>query len=77
MTPSREEEMTFTKPYLKNKQVVAVLKDSSIQTLADMKDKTVVWQKGSTAVDALNEDKNKSLADSLKSTTVLLSLIHI
>ena len=25
MTPSREEEMTFTKPYLKNKQVVAVL----------------------------------------------------
>ena len=71
MTPSREEEMTFTKPYLKNKQVVAVLKDSSIQTFADMKDKTVVLQKGSTAVDALNEDKNKSLADSLKSTTVL------
>lgn len=71
MTPEREEAMTFTKPYLKNKQVVAVLKDSSIQTFADMKDKTVVLQKGSTAVDALKADKNKSLADSLKSTTEL------
>ncbi len=71
MTPAREKAMTFTAPYLKNKQVVAVLKDSSIQTFADMKDKAVVLQKGSTAVDALKDEKNKALADVIKSTTEL------
>ncbi len=71
ITEKRKENMLFTKPYLQNKQVVVVLKDSSINTLADMKDKKVVLQKGSTAVDALKEDKNKTFADSLKETTQL------
>lgn len=65
ITPKREEEMLFTKPYLQNRQVVVVLNDSSIQTLADMAGKTVVLQKGSTAVDAIEEEKNKEFRDSL------------
>ena len=71
ITEEREKEMLFTKPYLQNKQVVVVLQDSSIKTLADMKGKKVVLQKGSTAVDALKEEKNKTFADSLKETTQL------
>ena len=51
--PEREEAMTLSFPYMVNKQVVVVLKDSPIKTLADLKDKTVVLQKGSSALDAL------------------------
>lgn len=47
--PEREEAMTLSFPYMVNKQVVVVLKDSPIKTLADLKDKTVVLQKGSSA----------------------------
>lgn len=65
ITPEREEKMLFTRPYLKNRQVVVVRNDSSIQTLADMKGKTIVLQRGSTAVDAIEEEKNKEFRDSL------------
>lgn len=43
--PEREEAMTLSFPYMVNKQVVVVLKDSPIKTLADLKDKTVVLRK--------------------------------
>ena len=65
ITPEREEKMLFTEPYLQNRQVVVVRNDSSVQTLADMKGKTIVLQKGSTAVDAIEEEKNKEFRDSL------------
>lgn len=53
VTPERAEAMTFTKPYLKNAQVVVVRKDSGYKTLADLKGKTVGLQAGSSAADAL------------------------
>ncbi len=73
ITETRKEAMTFTEPYLKNRQVVVVRNDSDIQTLADMKDKTVVVQEGSTAVDAINEEGNKAFKDSLKGEPTVLA----
>lgn len=51
--PEREEKMLMSEPYMTNRQVVVVLKDSSIRSLADLKGKTLTLQGGSTAADAL------------------------
>lgn len=62
ITEEREQNMTMSKSYMKNTQVVVVPADSEIQTVADLKDKKVVIQSGSTAADAL--EANKELKDS-------------
>lgn len=41
-SPEREAEMTMSQPYMKNRQVVVTLKDSAINTVDDLKDKTLV-----------------------------------
>jgi polar amino acid transport system substrate-binding protein len=61
-TPEREEKMDFTKPYMHNDQIFVVLKDSPIQTAADLKGKKVCGQEGSTGEAAMN--KNTELKDS-------------
>lgn len=55
MTPERAEKVAFTKPYLKNRQVIVTLSDSNIKTLNDLKDKTVTTQDGSSSLDTLFE----------------------
>ncbi len=50
----REKNMTLSKPYMDNNMVLVVRADSNIKTLADMKDKKLALQAGSTALDALN-----------------------
>mgnify|MGYP004691149141 CR=1 FL=1 len=41
MTPEREKKVAFTNSYLKNRQVVVTLSNSNINTLKDLKGKTV------------------------------------
>ncbi len=53
---SRKASMLFTKPYLKNRQILMVKKDSEIASKADLKGKIVGLQKGSSAVAALDSD---------------------
>ena len=53
ITPERAEVLTFTKPYLKNAQVLVVRKDSGYKTLKNLSGKTVGLQAGSSAADAL------------------------
>lgn len=53
ITPARQEKVLFSKPYLKNKQVVVVLADSDINTLADLEGKTVAAQAESSAIAAI------------------------
>jgi len=54
ITEERAKNMAFTKPYLKNAQVLVVKKSAPYQTLADLKGKSIGLQAGSSAAEALN-----------------------
>ncbi|MFD2444377.1 amino acid ABC transporter substrate-binding protein [Bacillus sp. CGMCC 1.16607] len=60
ITDERKEKVLFTKPYLKNAQVVVTLADSNISKLADLEGKVVGLQSLSSAADALNANPIKS-----------------
>lgn len=60
----REEKMNLSFPYMTNRQVVVTLDTKGVTSLADLKDKELVLQGGSTAVDALNG--NEAVKSSLK-----------
>lgn len=66
ITDDRKKKVLFTKPYLSNAQVVAVLKDSNIKDLADLEGKTVGLQALSSAADALEANP---IADKVKNKT--------
>ena len=53
ITDERAKAMSFTKPYLRNAQVVVVKKDSGFSSLASLKGKKVGLQAGSSAAGAL------------------------
>ncbi|HAG04960.1 MAG TPA: amino acid ABC transporter substrate-binding protein [Lachnospiraceae bacterium] len=57
ITPEREEAMEFTKPYLKNKQVILVKNGSPITKKEDLEGKVVGVQAGSSAKDAVEADE--------------------
>jgi len=53
ITAERREKVAFSKPYLKNRQIIITLADSDINSKADLEGKKVAAQAGSTAVDAM------------------------
>jgi polar amino acid transport system substrate-binding protein len=65
----RENDYTWSDPYVTNKIVMVVKKDSGITKLADLKGKSVMAQSGSSAVDAIAA--NKDLSSGLKETVEL------
>lgn len=56
ITEERKEKVAFTKPYLENRQLIITLSNSNIKTKADLKDKKVAAQNGSSSVDAVNKE---------------------
>lgn len=65
----REDDYTWSDPYVDNSQVVVVAKDSGISAPADLKDKTVGVQAASAALDVLKSNEEggqKALADTFK-----------
>ncbi len=66
----REDDYTWSVPYVDNSQVVIVKKDSGITKLADLKDKIVAVQAGSSALAAFTGDnatpENIALCDSFR-----------
>ncbi len=56
ISDERKEQVAFSTPYLKNRQVVITLADSPINTKSDLADKVVGAQTGSTAVDAVSDE---------------------
>lgn len=58
ITEERKKAMAFTKPYLRNAQVVVVKKGSGYSTLASLKGKKVGLQAGSSAAGALEAAKD-------------------
>jgi len=53
VTEERAETMSLSIPYLNNAQVLCVKADSDIQTIADMAGKTLAYQSGSSAAEAV------------------------
>ena len=60
----RREKLNLSEPYLNNQQVVVVLSDSGINTLADLAGKVVILLAGSTAEGAL--DSHPEVKETLK-----------
>ena len=56
----RKEKILFTDPYMVNKQIIIVKAGSPIKTKADMAGKVVGAQEGSSAVTAMQKDKELS-----------------
>lgn len=67
----RENDYTWTAPYVDNSQVVVVLADSGIKSLSDLKGKTVVTQAGSSAESAITDKENKDMVKFNKSLKAL------
>lgn len=65
----REDDYTWSDPYIDNSQVFVVAKDSGIATMADLAGKAVGVQADSSALSALNEETNSELKDSFASLT--------
>ncbi|QTQ14374.1 amino acid ABC transporter substrate-binding protein [Treponema parvum] len=65
VTPERKKALAFTKPYLNNRQIVIVRKDSGIVSLLDLAGKKAGVQSGSNAQDAI--DSSEHFKSSLKS----------
>ncbi|CAG9609854.1 amino acid ABC transporter substrate-binding protein [Pseudoneobacillus rhizosphaerae] len=66
ITDERKEKVLFTKPYLKNAQVVMTRSDSSIFKMKDLSGKVVGVQSLSSASDALNANE---IASKIKTVT--------
>jgi polar amino acid transport system substrate-binding protein len=64
ITAERKNSMLFTEPYMKNRQVLIVNSGAAYKTQADLKDKRLGLQAGSSAADALNSATD--FKDSLK-----------
>lgn len=60
ITDDRKQKVLFTKPYLKNAQVIVTLANSDIAKLDDLSGKNVGLQKLSSAADALNASPIKN-----------------
>lgn len=64
----REDEYTWSEPYIDNKQVFVVKKDSGIKSFEDLSGKLVETQTDSSALAAL-QDSQKALTDTFTSLT--------
>jgi len=58
ITKDRQKKVDFTKPYLKNRQVIITLANSKIKSKNDLKEKNVGIQDGSSSLDAVNKEKS-------------------
>ena len=56
ITEERKTKILFTTPYLENHQIIIVLDKSEIKTKADLKDKVIGIQEGSSANDAVGRE---------------------
>lgn len=79
ITEARQEQVLFSDPYLRNRQVVVVRTDSGITSLDDLADKTVSVQGGSSAMVALDEkpelkESFKELLEFDENVTALMDL---
>lgn len=79
ITPEREQEVTFTKPYFDNHIVMMSLKGNTYESLADLKDKIVGVELQSSGQIALEEqtDVSHSIQAMMKYTSVSEALMAL
>ena len=79
ITPERAKMINFSKPYLKNAQVLVVRADSPVKTLKALSGKTVGLQAGSSAANALEDasDFRSSLKGVVEFKDNLLALMDL
>lgn len=75
----RKKNVLFSKPYMNNRQVLIVMKDSPLSKLSDFADKKLGLQAGSSAADALTASKDfkatlKQAVEFDDNTTALMDL---
>ena len=58
ITPTREEKVAFTKPYLENSQIIVTMADSIVDSKADLASKSVAVQKESSAYEAVMAEED-------------------
>lgn len=75
----REDEYTWTKPYMNNNQIVVVLAESSIQSFADVQGKVIAVQDDSSALSAIegNAEFAAMPAETVKTATNLNALMEL
>lgn len=56
ITDERKEQISYSKPYIKNSQLIVTLAGSDIKTKADLSGKVVATQLGSSSVEAIEAD---------------------
>ena len=79
ITAERREQMLFTMPYLANEQIMVVMADSGIASLADTAGKVLGTQAGSASVDVLeaNPDVKNALAEIALSDDFVAALMDL
>lgn len=79
ITEERKQALTFTRPYLKNAQVIVVKTDAPYTTLADLSGKKGGLQAGSSSVDALEDapDFKASLTEVIEYKDYLTALMDL
>lgn len=58
LSEERKKIVSYTEPYLENKQVIVTMKDSDIKTKKDLKNKKLGTQQGSTALEAIEKEED-------------------
>lgn len=69
ITEERLKKVNFTKPYLDNRQVIVTLRDSDINSKADLENRAVATQNSSSSLEALEKAQ---VIDSFKDGQVIL-----
>lgn len=79
ITKEREDKILFSKPYMKNRQIIVVNKNSNINSLKDLQGKKLGLQAESSAADALNQsaDFKKTLRDAVEYKDNLTALMDL
>ncbi len=79
ITPERQKQITFSKAYLDNRQIIVIKKGSKVASKADLKGKIVGLQLGSSSEKALSDDAatSKSLKEVKKYSNNTLALLDL
>jgi polar amino acid transport system substrate-binding protein len=79
ITKERQQQILFTKPYMKNRQVIVVNKDSNINSLKDLAGRRIGLQAESSAADALNqsEDFKNTLKEAVEYKDNVIALMDL